>query len=209
MSKQITEPTGEPFSASPELGFAFGRIKIGKIVDFLNSDELLSNKEAADLRMNLAVVKHYFEYGPDLSLWEYHRKASKEVKIFTGDDLISEDILQRYIEIADMLLVDHLAYVDEEKAGINEFLARHPRLITKDEENTAQLMAVNSVHRDVTPSEMLGGISPVQEITFWSDSTQTEIQHPSTVYVDMTALPEEYSQSLNRYRTLYGVDLNA
>ena len=208
MNKQPSEPTGEHFSASPELGFAFGRIPIKKVADFLHTPELRGDTEAENIQLHLEIVSRYFKDGPELYLWDSYVSAEKQAREVTSDQWLSTEIHDKYREIAEMIKTEHLQSVDEETEYINTFLAQYSGVISKDTNGLILLQSVESIPIELTPAEMSRKASPVRQIAAWSDETRLEIDKKEQLYVNMVALPEKYSIELNRYRTAYGVDLS-
>ena len=208
MTKQPTEPTGEQFKASPELGFAFGRISIDTVLDFLRSPDMLDSKEADDIQLYLGLTESYFNEGPQLMLWQSFIEAKKQASSAQADLWLSKAVADKYAEISTMIYADHVHAVADEMQTINAFLSAYPGLVTKDIEGEVVLSSVESTHQDLTDSQIQANGAPVRQTATWNNDTQTEITPGETqLYVDMTVLPDSFSYELNRYRTLYGVDL--
>jgi hypothetical protein len=208
MNKHITEPGGEVHSPLPELGFAFGKVPIQKIADFLASPEMRANREAQDLKLGIDVISNYFRNGPMLMLWESYREAQKQADKATYDEWLSDEIADRYLQIAQIILDDHYRYIDEEKEGINSFLNAHEGFIVN--ENRAPLIGVDTIHKKLTPREVRAEVAPIEQVAFWADATEEPVVTSETqLYVNVAALPDSYAKNLDHYRNLYGVTLSS
>lgn len=207
MNKQPTESSGEQFSASPELGFAFGRISLETALGFLTSEEMRVNKEAQSLSFGLDVTRQYFKEGADLTLWEAHLAARHQARILHENHRIPEAAVQKYEEIIDLLHTEYLDSIGGEKEVINKILQTYPGVLTSDKEGALKLVGVDTVSNALNEREVMTK-APVRQVAFWSDESQTEVELGMPLYVDMTALPETFSEDLNRYRVLYGVTID-
>lgn len=203
----MTEPTGERFQTSPELGFAFGRIPLGTVLDCLTSPELRDNQEANEVAEGLEGLRYYIEEGGDQSFLEAYTSAIKEALRVKENRAFPTEVYEKYQEISEILYAAHRQRVDEEKTAINDFLNQFPGVVTQDTEGRMRLVSVES--SEIFPIEIYSTFikMSVRQFALWSDQTQTELNGPIPLFVDMTVLPETFSRYLNQYRTLYEIEL--
>lgn len=205
----MTEQTGEQQQASPELGFAFDRIPIQRVLDIFTMPELRQDKEADAIELALIMVQSYFKDGANLDIWRSYIETRMVGVHAQEQGVLSSKVLEQLEDVAQQVYGEHIDFMTSEADDVNRFIEAYPGVITSDAGGDRKLLSVRSESLPVTARVGRAEHSrPIRQEALWSDGDQEEIDIGRSVFVDMQQLPTKYSKVLQHYRILYDIDLD-
>lgn len=202
----MTEPTGEHFHSSPELGFAFGNVFLEDFLDALDVPELRQNSEMDDLSFSLRVAGDFLREGPVRDAWYTFVDAERLAKEVASQGILSSELVRQYQDVANQTYAEHIEYVAGHVDDVNTFLATHPELLVRADDRAA-LRAVGLQHIPRAEVRLRHSADPARVLADWGGGIE-EVSTAPKLYVNMAALPDRYAEAVDRYSRDYEVAID-